>query len=253
MSRKKRSKKGQNARLDSSSGSKSAGVKQETRPKEVSQIDRDGEKGPPMKTIRALASKIKEIVTKPKCLEFAAIAVALAVLIVYICQLRVMQQQVKLAERAWIGYVLPASFPLEGPATPATLQVTNFGKTPARQVEGDIIATALMKGEEPTFDFTVGHPHNRFYAGAVFPNSPFPVTISVVRYGADKPAVISPEDLRKGLESGQYFIIFYGRITYTDIFGIKRWTNFCTGSGTAMQGEPDTLKKCIRYNDVDSE
>jgi len=74
----------------------------------------------------------------------------------------------------------------------------------------------------------------------------------VVRYG-DKPIAISPSDLRKGLESGQYFIIFYGRITYTDIFGIKRWTNFCTGSGSAMQGEPDTLKKCVRYNDVDSE
>jgi hypothetical protein len=204
-----------------------------------------------MKTIRELLSKFKEIVTKPKFPEFAAIAVGLAVLVVYICQLRVMQQQVKLAERAWIGYVLPANFPLEGATTPATLQVTNFGKTPARQVEADIIATALMKGDDPTFDFGVGHPHNRFYAGAVFPNSPFPVTINVVRYGDKQAVPISPSDLRKGLESGQYFIVFYGRITYTDIFSIKRWTNFCTGSGTAIEG--DILKKCIRYNDVDSE
>jgi hypothetical protein len=205
-----------------------------------------------MNTIRELVRKLKDTLIAPKFLEAVAIVVGLAVLIVYICQLRVMQQQVKLAERAWVGYVLPTSFPLEGATTPATLQVTNFGKTPARQVEGDIIATALMKGEEPTFDFTIGHPHNRFYAGAVFPNSPFPVTISVARYG-DKPVAISPSDLRKGLESGQYFIIFYGRITYTDIFRIRHWTNFCTGSGSAMQGEPDTLKKCIRYNDVESE
>jgi hypothetical protein len=206
-----------------------------------------------MKTIRELVRRLKEIVTTPRFLEVAAIVVGLAVLIVYICQLRVMQQQVKLAERAWIGYVLPGNFPLEGTTTPATLQVTNFGKTPARQVEGDIIATALTKGEEPTFDFTVGHPHNRFYAGTIFPNSAFPVTISVARYGDKQAVAISPSDLRKGLESGQYFIIFYGQIAYTDIFGIKRWTKFCTGSGSAMQGESDILKKCIRYNDVDSE
>src|SRR6266704_2329141 len=119
-----------------------------------------------MRTIRERLSKLKEIVRAPKFLEVAAIVVGLAVLIVYICQLRVMQQQVKLAERAWVGYVLPANFPLEGATTPATLQVTNFGKTPARQVEGDIVATALMKGEELNFDFSIGHPHNRFYAGA---------------------------------------------------------------------------------------
>jgi len=208
--------------------------------------------GTSMKTIRELVSKLKQIVKNPRFPERAGIVVGLAVLIVYFFQLRVMQQQVKLAERAWIGYVLPADFPLEGATTPATLQVTNFGKTPARQVEADLIATALMKGEVPSFDFSVGHPHNRFYAGAVFPNSPFPVTINVTRYG-DKPVAISPLDLRKGLESGQYFIIFYGRIIYTDIFDKKHWTNFCTGSGIAMQGEPDILKMCIRYNDVDSE
>jgi len=84
--------------------------------------------GTSMKTIRELVSKLKQIVKNPRFPERAGIVVGLAVLIVYFFQLRVMQQQVKLAERAWIGYVLPANFPLEGATTPATLQVTNFGK-----------------------------------------------------------------------------------------------------------------------------
>lgn len=183
-------------------------------------------------------------------LELVAVVVGLGVLGVYFCQLRVMQQQVNLAERGWIGFVQPPTFPLDGATTPATIQVTNFGKTPARQVEGDMVAAVLMKGEEPTFDYSLGHPHNRFYAGVVFPNSPFPVTIDVVRYINKTPTAVSSADLRKELESGQSYVVFYGQIAYKDIFGIEHWTHFCTGSGKAMQ-ELDTLKKCIRYNDVD--
>jgi hypothetical protein len=132
--------------------------------------------------------------------------------------------------------------------------LNNFGKTPARQVEGDIIATELKKGEQPEFDLTKeGHPHNKFYAGVIFPGSPFPLSINVQRYGDKLPVAVSPSDLRNDLDTGQAYIIFYGRITYEDIFGKKRWTNFCTGTGKAIEGELDTLKKCIRYNDVDHE
>lgn len=182
-------------------------------------------------------------------LESTAVLAGLAVLVVYACQLYVMQHQLRLDQRAWIGFVLPNNFPLDGQTTPATLQVTNFGKTPARQVQGNIVATLMMKIQEPSFDFSVGHPHNRFYAGAVFPNSPFPVTINVQRYEGT-PKIISPADLRKELETGQSYIVFYGEITYEDVFGKKHWTRFCTGSGIAMQ-ELDVLKKCIAYNDVD--
>jgi hypothetical protein len=160
---------------------------------------------------------------------------------------------IRLSERAWISYTLPANFPLEGTATtPATLQVSNFGKTPAREVRGDIIATELMKGEGPAFDFSVGHPHNSFYAGAIFLGSPVPVSINVQRYGAHTATPISSSELKQDLESQKAYIIFYGEITYKDIFGKQHWTRFCTGSGKAIEGSPDdVLKKCITYNDVD--
>jgi hypothetical protein len=44
------------------------------------------------------------------------------------------------------------------------------------------------------------------------------------------------------------FIVFYGRITYVDIFGTSHWTSFCTRAGSAM----GDLKKCVTYNDADT-
>lgn len=183
---------------------------------------------------------------------------ALIGLFVYCCltfwQGWLTRSSIRYNERAWLGCVLPANFPLEGLTSPANLQVTNFGKTPAREVKGEIIATELMKGEQPAFDFSLGHPHNNFYAGAVFPTSPLPVSINVQRYGAKTATAISSAELRQDLESQRSYIIFYGRITYTDIFGKKHWTQFCTGSGKAMEGTvvEDTVKKCVEYNDVDN-
>jgi hypothetical protein len=98
-------------------------------------------------------------------------------------------------------------------------------------------------------DFSVGHPHNRVYAGTTFPGSPIPTTITVVHYGPTTAETIVPDDtLRQDIANGNRFVIFYGRISYHDIFGIQHWTQFCTGSGTAIL---DNLKQCIRYNDVD--
>jgi len=152
-------------------------------------------------------------------------------------------------QRAWVGVVVPPNFPLESSSIPASIQITNTGKTPAKHIEGDIVATVLKKGEEPSFDFSIGHPHNRIYAGAVFPNAPTNITITVVRYGPRRPETVVPTpELRQEIANGQSFIIFYGKITYFDIFGTSHWTSFCTGSGSAT----GDLKKCIGYNDVDN-
>ena len=114
-----------------------------------------------------------------------------------------------------------------------------------------MVATVLKKGEVPTLgDFSIGHPHNRLYAGAVFPSAPIPITINVVKYGPKVAETIVPDDtLRREIANGDRFIIFYGRITYYDVFGIQHWTQFCTGSGTAIL---ENLKECISYNDVDN-
>jgi hypothetical protein len=151
-------------------------------------------------------------------------------------------------QRAWVNVVVPTNFPLDGSSIPASIQIANTGKTPAKHIEGDVVATVLKKGEEPSFDLSTGHPHNRIYAGAIFPNAPINTSATVVRYGPQTAETIVPTPvLRQEITNGESLIIFYGRITYSDIFGTSHWTSFCTASGSAM----GDLKKCISYNDVD--
>ena len=158
-----------------------------------------------------------------------------------------LQGSLSIERMCHLAQVVPNSFPLDGSSIPAPIQIANTGKTPAKDVEGDIVATVLKKGEEPSFDFSTGHPHNKLYAGAIFPNAPINTTISVVRYGSQTPeAVVPTPELRQQIANGESFIIFYGKITYVDVFDVSHWTAFCTGSGSAM----GDLRKCLSYNDV---
>lgn len=160
-----------------------------------------------------------------------------------------MRQSMRVDQRAWVSMVVPTVFPLNGTTIPIMTQIQNTGRTPASAVEGEYIATVLNKGEEPTLgDFSIGHPHNKLYGGVVFPNSPISTTLAVVRYGPRAAEPILVDDaLRQDIANGNRFIIFYGKITYFDVFGVQHWTQFCTGSGTAIL---DKLKDCIKYNDV---
>ena len=185
----------------------------------------------------------------PPALEVAAFVV-LAIYTTFAgLQWHEMHHALLVDQRAWVSVVVPSNFPLEGSSILASIQLANTGKTPAKHIEGDIVATVLKKGEEPSFDFSTGHPHNRIYTGAIFPNGPINVIIPVVRYGPQTAETIVPTpELRQEIANGESFIIFYGKITYFDIFGTSHWTSFCTGSGSAM----GDLKKCVSYNDVDN-
>ncbi len=243
----KRKKQRQKAPPNPGVPSVSPGVNQEPTAKKERTNERQDKKEPSMKVF------INHLRSPKFVLELIAVVVGLGVLVVYYCQLRVMRQQVNLAERAWVGFVLPTNLPLNGTSIPATIQVNSFGKTPARGVEGDIIATIFNKGQEPDFDYGDGHPHHHFRAGAIFPNDPIPpLSIPVVRYTPFPPwETVLPADAQKELDSGRFYITFYGRITYTDIFDKEHWTHFCTGYGTAMLSDINVTKKCIAYNDVD--
>ncbi|MFZ0821145.1 MAG: hypothetical protein WAM91_13835 [Candidatus Acidiferrales bacterium] len=160
------------------------------------------------------------------------------------------QQGLHLEQRAWVKVGTPPNFPLSGKEIPVTFQVENTGRTPATGVQGEIIATVLAKGEKPTFDYSVGHPHTRIHLEALNPNIPFPIIIPVVKYGPTTAQTIVPdESLRQDIANGSRFIVFYGEFTYTDIFGIGHWTHFCTSSGPAAL---DNLRECIAYNTMDN-
>ena len=182
-------------------------------------------------------------------LEVAAVLILLVYTTFAGLQWEAMHDALLVDQRAWVSVVVPTSFPLQGSSIPASIQIANTGKTPAKDVEGDVVATVLKKGEEPPFDFSTGHAHNKLYAGAIFPNAPITTTITVVRYGSQTPETVVPTpELRQQIANGESFIIFYGKITYIDVFGASHSTTFCTGSGSAM----GDLRKCLSYNGMDN-
>lgn len=155
-----------------------------------------------------------------KHLERATLFVAVAAVLFAALQWYEMRQTLRTDQRAWVSVVGPPNFPLEGAFIPASIQIANTGKTPAKDIVGDVIATVLKKGEEPSFDFSKGHPHNAIHTGAIFPNGPFNVTVPVVRYGPQTSETIVPTpELRQEITNGESFIVFFGKINYVDIFG----------------------------------
>jgi hypothetical protein len=182
-----------------------------------------------------------------------ALVVSICALIAALMQAYFMRKAMRVDERAWVSVVLPSEFPLNGASLQAAFQIANTGKTPGKHIEGDVIATVLNKGDIPSLgDFSIGHPHNRLYpVGIIYPgSSPIPMTIPLVKYGALAAETIVPDEtLRKDIADGNRFIIFYGRITYDDVFGIHHWSQFCVGSGVGFQG--DTARDCLKSNNAD--
>jgi hypothetical protein len=159
-------------------------------------------------------------------------------------------------QRAWISVSIPKLFAydFQNQIISANIQIMDTGKTAATRVESDFIATVMSKGEIPDFKNFAGHPHNRFHAGAVYPNAvpPLDVPMTVVKYGPNMSEAIKPTpDLQKSIEKGDSFIVCFGRINYCDVFGVKHWTQFCNGSAAPLGLE--WIKECIAYNDVDSD
>jgi len=177
-----------------------------------------------------------------------------ATVVIYIVLACLSVKALRVDQRAWVSIPFPKSFPLDGISIPIAIQIVNSGKTPAKGVLVDVFASVVSKDDKPTVgDFSIGHPHERLHApGVIFPNDPVPVNISVGTYLAEggEKATVPDEALRQDIAGGRRFILFFGRATYRDVFGIEHYTQFCTGSGPGIPSE--TLKHCLNYNDVDS-
>jgi hypothetical protein len=159
----------------------------------------------------------------------------------------------RLDERAWVSIAVDPSIPAQNDVQIFwPLHINNVGKTFASHIEGDFFATVLKKGESPQFDYSIGHPHRKIYVGGIFPNEALPQTsIRVEKYGPHTPEpVLMTQELRQAIASNEQAIVVYGIIQYDDIFGVHHWTQFCNGTGDALQ--LDAIKKCINYNNADS-
>jgi len=179
--------------------------------------------------------------------------ISIIALFAYFTQACYTRKAMRVDQRAWVSVPFPNTFPSNGAELQAITQIIDSGKTPAKEVQGDVIATVFKKDDNPTIgDFSIGHSHERFHApGVVFPNAPIPITIPLGTYEAfGKKIIPADETLRKDIDEGKRFILFFGRLTYSDVFGVEHFMQFCTGSGHGIPS--DTLTSCLRYNDLDS-
>lgn len=184
----------------------------------------------------------------------AALFISILALVAYFWQGCIMRKAMRVDQRAWISIPFPNSFPLNGTSIPVVTQIINSGKTPAKGLLVDVIASVFTKEERPAVgDFSIGHPHERLHApGVVFPRDPVPVNISAGTYLAEggEKATVPDDALRQDIAGGKRFILFFGRATYHDVFGVEHYTQFCTGASVGISS--DTLKDCLSYNDVDT-
>jgi hypothetical protein len=154
-------------------------------------------------------------------------------------------------ERAWlkgrsIGDVpqLDASKPYSMPFT-----ITNIGKTSARDVVIEADVEVVARESDPSFEFT--EPHAHVSTGIMYPGD----SADIVAETFDKSSHSAPTrslgqadyDL---LSSGKAYLVFFGRVTYKDIFRRSHWTQFC-GWKSFSAGQYHS-RKCTDYNDTDN-
>lgn len=158
-------------------------------------------------------------------------------------------------QRPWIRVDLDSPSVQPDSAMFGTLHLVNKGKTPARTVRGDIVVERVKNGENPRLDYP--RPHMEISVGIQFPDVPsdaIPVMRARRSIGSNSPendpiTKTESEDFANGVT----FYVVYGKITYTDFFGVDHWTKFCTpivSSNPRVGGF--TFRACTDYGDVDS-
>jgi hypothetical protein len=149
-------------------------------------------------------------------------------------------------QRPWIKVTVDHDILIQPSAGVAThLHLINSGKTPAKNTVTDAKIDIVKNGEQPKI--RINRPYNEIISALVFPNDPadFPVYMSG--------SMSQPE--YDDFTARRNFLIIYARVSYTDFFGIRHWTQFCqavtTENAPATAPGTTTSQSCTEYNDVD--
>jgi hypothetical protein len=152
-------------------------------------------------------------------------------------------------ERAWIGFGTGGSitFTVGRPFLVPT-EITNTGKTPAKNVEGNVAVDIVNKGVPIDFSYGTGHANYRVHGGTLFPNGKIDESFEGIQHGPTKAEpIIITKPLAQKIMTGQAFVIIHGKITYRDEFGTEHWTTFCRNVS-----DPSAISEdCTRDNDTD--
>jgi hypothetical protein len=154
-------------------------------------------------------------------------------------------------QRAWISVSAGPTAVTSGEFIEAPIDVLNIGKTPARHLDGDIITTVLSDNEVLDTSYRPGHLRSHTSGGTFLPNSKRPPIISrAIRLnGKDTADIVANPILVEDIQAGKMFVVIYGKLSYSDVFGSNHWITFCL-AGT---GIPKKINGCAEYNEVDTQ
>lgn len=154
-------------------------------------------------------------------------------------------------ERAWIGFSLvPGNLTFTvGKSFLVPTLLINTGKTPAKNVQGNIVVGLFERGQPLDFSYAPGHASYRIAAGAIFPNGSITESFQAIKHGKDKAeAIILDKRMMEDILHSRSLVVVHGKITYSDVFGIQHWTTYCrvVSNPSLIPGD------CTRYNETDN-
>lgn len=173
-----------------------------------------------------------------------------ALVVVSFRQLQVM----RVDQRAWMSIKIDGvpKVPIEGATFDAVAHVMNTGKTPATDVHVDITIEKVRNGESPDLRF-LGRIFNAEISGIYLPNqsSDIPFSLLSIDPRNSAPIRLSRDDVNDLLQ-GKTFIVMFGGVDYTDVFGTRHWVRTCswTGYGTPITGY--SAEPCAAFNAIDN-
>lgn len=153
-------------------------------------------------------------------------------------------------ERAWMAFKFKeGNITLTiGKSFLIPTELTNVGKTPAKNVRGSIVVDVYKKGQPLDFTYTSGHAVYRIEAGTMFPTGTITESFEAIKHGKEhaEPIIFTPT-LKDDLFNAKSFLIVHGIIYYNDIFGTEHWTKYCR-----YVLHPELISdECTRHNDTD--
>ena len=152
-------------------------------------------------------------------------------------------------QRAWLGISYGTYKYAVNEPFGVTFEVTDTGKTPARNVRG-MAVTYFLKAGEPIPPFSYDHRTN-VDLGTMLPGTKQSAISYLIPIGVPKEKsiqqLIVSDSMVRAIKDKSGYILVYGRLEYDSVFGAHHWMTFCASNVEFIQP-----KDCVDYSDVDN-
>ena len=168
---------------------------------------------------------------------------------------KAIQKQMRQDQRAWLqlGLLEDESTTTYEPDKPMEipLKIVNVGKTPALRLVYAAEVEIVPKDQAPTLKYSYFHGTN----GMVYRDKSIHLTAQTnATNRKQERSDVRPLGRKDyaDLSTGRAYVVYFGKVDYWDIFGVKHWTHFCGWKMPVPVGESVPAKKCSDYNGADN-